>query len=780
MKQRYGLFKVLIGGMSWKSSLIGIFPVLLLTMNLGLSAQNEALSASDAVMIIDTQHYSHTFSDVRNYRIFLPPDYQENQKQRYPVIYFFHGWAQRYFGEWADGYSDYEKGDDNGGDNIAAFVARRDVIVVKIDGWNQFPGEDLNLSPFNIGKDRSFRQFPIYFREFVTYVDDTYRTLPDRAHRAISGLSMGGFMSFWIGGKYPDLVSGIGNFCGSLEMITGPTEFSVYYNHMDMYDNYHGIDVRFHYGTRDRLRYYHYDFLKIWPQVMDNFQYHVYDADHVTCGLGDMFEFLWENFEKPPVKPDSWDHIDVYPNFKVWDYDIASDRTQAGFTRLENVNIRGFKSSIRSFLPDGELMSHVNLTIKTPPIYVPDNPYVVMDLNVSRNQIHKDTLLSDAEGRLKIHLNGDEHHIGINKKNDLPNISINSVKVKNMNWATTKTDVVLTVSLINKGLSDARNLELTLNSFQDYVKIKKGEVSLDRVVAEGINSSTADFTVLVTEDSIEMVRFQLLVQDQNSSKWIEDFELKFRKDEPAIERFVIADGGHYTVVHGGVDSITGTVGVGNGDGIANPGESLVLLVESGGKYYRTDAYSSDPHLNPYGVYQRIPDSWAEYDHIGGGPRYTVPMIASDCPASKKIEFWVEYWLPNNPEHIIKRGRIEVEVQGEEDQTAPVFRWLSVTNDKNIQVKLNDGTKVEDVRLTMIPDSVASTKRYLSWTTPEEFSVTLHDDGKDGDKCADDNVFSARIKGKAAYFYKTEITSQDALGNKSTVLYEKPVYLQNTR
>ena len=45
--------------------------------------------------------------------VFLPPGYNENITKRYPVIYFFHGWAQRYFGEMADGYSDYEKGDDN-------------------------------------------------------------------------------------------------------------------------------------------------------------------------------------------------------------------------------------------------------------------------------------------------------------------------------------------------------------------------------------------------------------------------------------------------------------------------------------------------------------------------------------------------------------------------------------------------------------------------------------------------------------------------------------------
>ena len=184
---------------------------------LGLIAQNED-AFTGSVAIIDSSHYSHIFADVRKYRIFLPPNYTTEKQKRYPVIYFFHGWAQRYFGEMADGYSDYDKGDDNGGDNIAAFVAARDVIVVKIDGLNQFPSEDLNLTPYNIGTVNTFRQFPIYFEELVQYIDANYRSIPHRSKRGVSGLSMGGFMSYWISGKYPDLVSVVGNFCGSLEI----------------------------------------------------------------------------------------------------------------------------------------------------------------------------------------------------------------------------------------------------------------------------------------------------------------------------------------------------------------------------------------------------------------------------------------------------------------------------------------------------------------------------------------------------------------------------------
>ncbi len=53
---------------------------------------------ADKVTIIDSRHYSNVFGEIRNYRIFLPPGYYESPQKRYPVIYFYHGWSQRYFG----------------------------------------------------------------------------------------------------------------------------------------------------------------------------------------------------------------------------------------------------------------------------------------------------------------------------------------------------------------------------------------------------------------------------------------------------------------------------------------------------------------------------------------------------------------------------------------------------------------------------------------------------------------------------------------------------------
>src|SRR5690606_26150948 len=136
------------------------------------------------------------------------------------------------------------------------------------------------------------------------YIDNHYRTIPDRNHRAVSGLSMGGFMTFWLAAKFPDWVSAAGNFCGSTEFLAGLLDFPVRYAHADMYDNFKGISMRMHNGNRDRLRFYHEDMNRYLMNAVPQYQFKQYEASHITCGLGDMFEFIMKAFESPLPLPE--------------------------------------------------------------------------------------------------------------------------------------------------------------------------------------------------------------------------------------------------------------------------------------------------------------------------------------------------------------------------------------------------------------------------------------------------------------------------------------------
>jgi hypothetical protein len=55
-----------------------------------------ARAAIDAQpIILDQILESQVFGETRHYRILLLPDYETSGK-RYPVIYWFHGWSERY------------------------------------------------------------------------------------------------------------------------------------------------------------------------------------------------------------------------------------------------------------------------------------------------------------------------------------------------------------------------------------------------------------------------------------------------------------------------------------------------------------------------------------------------------------------------------------------------------------------------------------------------------------------------------------------------------------
>jgi poly(3-hydroxybutyrate) depolymerase len=726
-------------------------------------AQIPLVRANDPY-IIDSSHYSTTFGEIRNYRIFLPPAYYLNREKRYPVIYFFHGWSQRYFGPVGDNYSNYDKGEDNNGDNIANYVATHDVIVVKPDGFNPVSDEQYNLTPYNEGSVTTFRQFPVYFPELVSYIDASYNTIADRGHRAVTGLSMGGFMSFWVGGKYPHLLSAVGNFCGSQEFMVGPSKFPVEYRNHDMFNNYAGLNVRFHYGDKDNLRYYHQDLNRIWPYVMDNYEYRIYDAFHTTCGMGEMFDFCMNTFKNPPVGPDKWDHIDVYPDFSVWDYHVSSNRPVPGFTVLEEVTKDGFRCAVREFLPDGELMPFVSLSVTTPPLYEKNRIYTICDVDPVSERTGRKTIRSDNSGRLKINLNGGLHEIGISSKKEISNLCIASVEIKNMNWAKTNKEVAVSVKILNKGFADAWNVKAVLSSTRDHVDILNSEAEFGTIGINKIVIGQVPFTFYVKTDSIEMTRLKLVIRDGNNHEWTEFFELPLRKDLPALENVVVADGKIFTVARAGIYDETVLLGRGNGDGIANPGESIVILANDHDRYYRTSLISNNKFVNPHGINKRESDSWQDYDHIGGSAKYSIPVISSRCPENQVIEFFAEYWLPERKSHIIKQGLVNIRVTGV-DRTSPKVDFIQINGNNVLQVKLHDGAEIKSVKARLIPVKDVKGLDDVNLKDPNtSIELVLNDSGLEGDTTPGDWIFSKRISTSFCYFYRVQIEAMDSFGN----------------
>ncbi|WP_236978748.1 alpha/beta hydrolase [Membranihabitans maritimus] len=754
---------------------LAFFFVLLSTFD--LPGQNKT-----DVIIKDQYHYSHVFGANRSYRIFLPPEYDIDTDKKYPVIYFFHGWAQRYFGSMGSGYSDYDVGEENNGDNIEKFVSNNDVIVVKVDGLNQFTHEPLNLTPYNISKVTSFRQFPEYFLELVRYIDGHYKTLKDRRCRAVSGLSMGGFMTFWMAAKFPDLVSAAGNFCGSTEFQAGPLEFPVVYMHSEMYDNFKSVSVRMHNGTRDRLRFYHNDFNRYWQSAVPHYQYKMYEASHITCGLGEMFEFIMNAFENPLPVREQWDYIDIYPSFNVWGYSVESSRNQSGFTILERVSKTGFRSSVRNFLPDGELMTHVSVKVKTAPFYEAETEYQIRDVDVRTMESRVYLVESDSEGVLEIETTGSIHEIYIGKPLSDPEIVVSSWSILEGNWAIAGDTVNVSIKALNKGFSQTDSVSVELYPISDDIVV----IHSSRMVGElrlGVEKAVDGvFQIKSNNLHSEIGKLGVLFKDSKGNTWNDELDIRFKEPVDEILDFEIGDGKELTVVKAAVDSTYQLVGIGNGDGIPNPGETIEILVEEEGKLIRTFAYSISPYLNQNNTNIRIADSWQEYDHIGGAFKYSKTVLSNSIPEGQNIPIYIEYWLPGklSGQHIVKRGYVNIEITGK-DITPPQVQWLQVLNEESIEIKAYDGGSVERMRINLEPNPGKANIKHVNWESePESISFEVYDNGENKDLIKDDGIFTKLLKGLPSYFYDVSIELWDNNGNFDKMPQVQTIYLKDTR
>lgn len=712
-----------------------------------------AVSFSQEATIIDSRHYSNVFGEIRNFRIFLPKSYSADAHKRYPVIYFFHGWGQRYFGEGSDEYAGYDKGNQNKGDNIANYVAKHNVIVVKADGYNRRSNEEYYRRPYNVLPVETYRQFPIYFPELVNFIDAHYRTLSDRQHRAISGLSMGGFMTFFLAAKYPHMVSSAGSFCGSPEFTIGPIDFPVEYKHMDMYRNFEGINVRLHYGDKDFIRSYHNDMNRMWSQVMDNYKWKIYDAEHSTCGLGEMFDSIMNTFDHPLAKPARWNHTDVYPEFEVWNYHVSSDRTVAGFTILENVDRRGFRSAVREFVPDGQLIGNVRLTVTTEPVYEKNAAYVVNDIDLTNGKSIQTTVQSDQEGRLLIALNGNLHDVGINKKSDKSELALAGFQLQDASWAEHGKEVRIAFQVLNKGLTAAKNVKATVTAFRKNVKMVNGSITFGGIGVNAVKNGNGVVSFVSDVDSIDIIKFRVDLAD-GSNHWTQFIDVPVKKLVHEIEDIEIADGRRLTVMSSGTETETIELGKGNGDGIANPGESIVVLVKDSGKLWRTDLTFSDKGLNPGGLATRRSDGWSNIDHVGASAKYDEVLIASDYPQNKEAAFFAEYWTPQYPMHIVHQGVVKVKISGK-DATPPVIDSIQFRGDNTLEVKVFDGGGVKSVKAKLIKQNEPG----------KVIELVLKDDGQNGDRTANDHVFSLRIADQKFALYKATVEAIDDSGNR---------------
>ena len=161
-------------------------------------------------------YFSKIANAWRQAYVYTPPGYDSNPNSRYPVLYLQHGAGEDERGWTMQGRANFIL------DNLIAEGKAKPMIVVMDNGGGSALFANRGAAPAagaipGAGRGNAINaQFgEILITEIIPMVEANYRTLKDRANRALAGLSMGAGQAWQIGTANLDKFAYIGGFSGA-------------------------------------------------------------------------------------------------------------------------------------------------------------------------------------------------------------------------------------------------------------------------------------------------------------------------------------------------------------------------------------------------------------------------------------------------------------------------------------------------------------------------------------------------------------------------------------
>jgi S-formylglutathione hydrolase FrmB len=123
------------------------------------------------------------------YCIVLPSSFDADKSRQFPILYFFHGLGdnEQFFihsGAWNLTEEMREKGE------------LKDFLIAT---------PDADASFYINSKDGKTRYEDFLLQEFFPFIEKRYRVAPGRSHRAVAGISMGGYGALHLAFRHPQL-----------------------------------------------------------------------------------------------------------------------------------------------------------------------------------------------------------------------------------------------------------------------------------------------------------------------------------------------------------------------------------------------------------------------------------------------------------------------------------------------------------------------------------------------------------------------------------------------
>jgi enterochelin esterase-like enzyme len=174
-------------------------------------------------------YFSKTTGLWRRAHVYTPPDYDKSGRKRYPVLYLQHGSGENETSWVKQGRVSHIM------DNLIAAKKAVPMIIVMENGMvatkpgvapalpsvgappGAPPAAGAAGAARGAGGPRGNSAFAeVVIDDLIPMIDSTYRTLRDREHRAVAGLSMGGGQALQIGLTHLDRFAYIASFSGAI------------------------------------------------------------------------------------------------------------------------------------------------------------------------------------------------------------------------------------------------------------------------------------------------------------------------------------------------------------------------------------------------------------------------------------------------------------------------------------------------------------------------------------------------------------------------------------
>ncbi len=206
-------------------------------------------TATSGTIVVDS-FQSSALGISKRYLIYLPPSYATSKSKRYPVTYFLHGSTSGERSWVDDGHLDKTL------DSLYK-ADKTEMIVVMPDGDNSFYHTWVNPPTYASCLERgridqepastycvpNMRYDTYIATDLVAHIDGKYRTMAEKKHRGIAGLSMGGAGAVYLTLTRPTVFGAAASLSGGVLSLLniGTPEAPVEATNLEQLQEYHGI-----------------------------------------------------------------------------------------------------------------------------------------------------------------------------------------------------------------------------------------------------------------------------------------------------------------------------------------------------------------------------------------------------------------------------------------------------------------------------------------------------------------------------------------------------------